>query len=558
MLTFTQAAQGNLARSANLFRFWGSTAFMLFTLATYAQTTRTVCASGCNHTTIAAAVAASVSGDIIHVNTALHTENGITITNKNLTIKGNGIAATTLQGHASRATAANRIFTIVGSSAITIEDIKIQHGYGNASNAYGGAFSIDNVTGNFSANRVHFYRNDGFPVSNSNNGGAIYGTVNAGQTITINNCIFEENIASAAAGGARGGAIAFGALGAGSVIVSNSTFLNNTTTGGGGALAMLSSTVNWTVLNCAFEGNSATASANIPAQGGAISFSGGVTGGVTGCLFKNNTAAVQGGAIRMGSSGSNTNPNVLTNCTFVGNTAPDGGAIWRQMSGNSLVTHIVNCTFSGNSASGNGSGLYLNPAAAGATTQIVNTIFNHPSKDIYVAATFGNFNNSTKNYGNSCSGVAGASCLTFDYNSGNSTLGLAAALANNGGPTQTLELLPASTLANVGTNTATGANVPIKDQRNYSRTDAGIDLGAYERGGIQDDATAPAITYTMLANTTGTGDRTLTATITDANGGYGFAALAEDLRPRVYFRKNTGAWQSAAGTLASGTGRNGS
>lgn len=128
MLTFTQAAQGNLARSANLFRFWGSTAFMLFTLATYAQTTRTVCASGCNHTTIAAAVAASVSGDIIHVNTALHTENGITITNKNLTIKGNGIAATTLQGHASRATAANRIFTIVGSSAITIEDIKSNMG----------------------------------------------------------------------------------------------------------------------------------------------------------------------------------------------------------------------------------------------------------------------------------------------------------------------------------------------------------------------------------------------------------------------------------------------
>ncbi|HRJ15639.1 MAG TPA: choice-of-anchor Q domain-containing protein, partial [Saprospiraceae bacterium] len=340
--------------------------------------------------------------------------------------------------------------------------------------------------------------------------------------------------------------------------MTNSIFLNNSTTGGGGAVAMLSSTVAWTIRDCTFEGNSATTSANIPAQGGAISFSGGVTGGVTGCLFNNNSSASVGGAIRMGSAGANTNPNVLTNCTFVGNTAVDGGAVWRQMGGNSLVTRIVNCTFSGNSASGNGSGLYLNPADASATTQIVNTIFNHPSKDIYVAATTGNFNNSTKNYGNSSTGVAGAPTLAFDYNSGNSTLGLSGTLANNGGPTQTLELLPASTLANVGANTATGANVPIKDQRNYSRTDTGIDLGAYERGGIQDDATAPSITYTALTSTMSTSDRTLTATITDVNGGYGFAALAQDLRPRIYFRKNAGAWQSAAGTLASGTGRNGS
>ncbi|HRK83138.1 MAG TPA: choice-of-anchor Q domain-containing protein, partial [Saprospiraceae bacterium] len=533
-------------------------ATMYGTATIQAQTTRTVCAGGCDHPTIAAAVAASASGDIIHVNTALHTENGITITNKNLTIKGNGISATTVQGAASRASAANRIFTIVGSSAITIEDIKIQHGYGNASNAYGGAFSIDNVTGNFSANRVHFYRNDGFPVLNSNNGGAIYGLVTAGQTITFDNCVFEDNRALAATGGARGGAIAFGSGGGGSVILTNSIFLNNSTTGGGGAVAMLSSTVAWTIRDCTFEGNSATTSANIPAQGGAISFSGGVTGGVTGCLFNNNSSASVGGAIRMGSAGANTNPNVLTNCTFVGNTAVDGGAVWRQMGGNSLVTRIVNCTFSGNSASGNGSGLYLNPADASATTQIVNTIFNHPSKDIYVAATTGNFNNSTKNYGNSSTGVAGAPTLAFDYNSGNSTLGLSGTLANNGGPTQTLELLPASTLANVGANTATGANVPIKDQRNYSRTDTGIDLGAYERGGIQDDATAPSITYTALTSTMSTSDRTLTATITDVNGGYGFAALAQDLRPRIYFRKNAGAWQSAAGTLASGTGRNGS
>jgi hypothetical protein len=81
----------------------GFIALLCATTSLQAQTTRTVCAGGCDHTTIAAAVVASASGDIIHVNTTLHTENGITITNKNLTIRGNGIATTTLQGHASRA-----------------------------------------------------------------------------------------------------------------------------------------------------------------------------------------------------------------------------------------------------------------------------------------------------------------------------------------------------------------------------------------------------------------------------------------------------------------------
>ncbi|MES2701392.1 MAG: Ig-like domain-containing protein [Bacteroidota bacterium] len=77
------------------------------------------------------------------------------------------------------------------------------------------------------------------------------------------------------------------------------------------------------------------------------------------------------------------------------------------------------------------------------------------------------------------------------------------------------------------------------------------DLGADEFDGIPMDQTAPLLTYTPLsAATCATGDRMITGvTITDAGG----IPLAGGNIPRIYFRKNSGGWVSAAGTLTSGT-----
>ncbi|WP_373553738.1 choice-of-anchor Q domain-containing protein [Haliscomenobacter sp.] len=524
-------------------------ALFFFGQSLQAQTTRTVCASGCDFTTIAAAVAASANGDIIHVNTALHTEINVAIANKNLTIRGNGIAATTVQGAASRSTAAGRIFIISGTSVVIIEDLKIQHGNSGA----GGAINIDG-SGSFSANRVHFYRNDALEAFQNREGGAIYSLSAPGHSLSFIECIFEENRCVAATNTSRGGAIqSLANAGAGTFTVSKCIFLNNSAVNTGGAINAGSGSIAWAVTDCTFDGNSVSNTLN--GNGGAINANSPFAGGINRCLFTNNSAGLNGGAIRF--SFSSMNLAELTNCTFFNNTAVNGAGFFRQNSATgNLTTRIVNCTFSQNTASGNGSGIYYG-SATGSTMQIVNTIFNHPSKDIYVDAAAGDFTGSTKNYGNNCSGVASAPCLTFDYNTGNSTLGLNATLANNGGSTQTLELLATSTLRNVGVNTATGATVPIKDQRNYSRTDGGIDLGAYERDGVVDNTDAPVITYTALANDPSTSDRTLTATITDANGVYPFATLAADLRPRIYFRKNAGSWNSSAGSLTSGTGRNG-
>ncbi len=82
---------------------------------------------------------------------------------------------------------------------------------------------------------------------------------------------------------------------------------------------------------------------------------------------------------------------------------------------------------------------------------------------------------------------------------------------------------------------------------------AAPDLGADEFDGVRGDFTAPVITYAPLGVICTTGDRTLTATITDFTG----VPTAGILQPRIYFRKNAGAWFSAQGTLGSGSGTNG-
>ena len=74
------------------------------------------------------------------------------------------------------------------------------------------------------------------------------------------------------------------------------------------------------------------------------------------------------------------------------------------------------------------------------------------------------------------------------------------------------------------------------------------DVGADEFTGIGLDLSAPNITYTNLANTASTANRVLTATITDATG-----VASGGLAPRIYYRKNGGAYFSSQCTGTSPT-----
>jgi trimeric autotransporter adhesin len=81
-------------------------------------------------------------------------------------------------------------------------------------------------------------------------------------------------------------------------------------------------------------------------------------------------------------------------------------------------------------------------------------------------------------------------------------------------------------------------------------TDVGADAGNF----LILDVTGPAIDFTPLASACGTGNVVLSpVSIYDASG----VPTAGPDRPRIYYRKNMGAWFSNAGVLTSGTGFNG-
>ncbi|GAB3852395.1 hypothetical protein GCM10028822_20030 [Hymenobacter terrigena] len=84
------------------------------------------------------------------------------------------------------------------------------------------------------------------------------------------------------------------------------------------------------------------------------------------------------------------------------------------------------------------------------------------------------------------------------------------------------------------------------DTRN-SPSDIGADEGTF----TVNDLTPPTISFTPLATTPSTADRTLTATITDAGSGVAPATVL------LYYRKAGGSYAATAGTLASGTAANG-
>ena len=73
------------------------------------------------------------------------------------------------------------------------------------------------------------------------------------------------------------------------------------------------------------------------------------------------------------------------------------------------------------------------------------------------------------------------------------------------------------------------------------------DIGADEFTGVPIDLSAPTITYTPLVNTTSTANRTISVTITDLSGIAGGANS-----PRIYFRKNGGAYFSTQCVFVSG------
>ncbi len=124
--------------------------------------------------------------------------------------------------------------------------------------------------------------------------------------------------------------------------------------------------VNVEIMNLIIENGNAT-------DGGAITNVGALT--LTNCIFKDNTATSNGGAI------SNDGTLTLRNCTFTDNSAPnEGGAIYNLPMG----FKISDCTFTGNNAV-DGGAIYNEGGAVNFPVTIVGSIFKNN-----IAVNFGN------------------------------------------------------------------------------------------------------------------------------------------------------------------------
>ncbi|MBK9453784.1 MAG: choice-of-anchor D domain-containing protein [Bacteroidetes bacterium] len=107
--------------------------------------------------------------------------------------------------------------------------------------------------------------------------------------------------------------------------------------------------------------------------------------------------------------------------------------------------------------------------------------------------------------------------------------------------------LISSVLVDIDTQTRPGPSVSVNGGGLFP------DIGADEIDGVYSDASPPSISHTPITRICNTADYTFQATISDVTG----VPTAGGLRPKVYFRKNAGAYVSAPGTLVSGNGING-
>jgi hypothetical protein len=151
---------------------------------TPAATTDTVCTSGCDYSTIQAALN-DLSQDetaVIEIKDPIHTEAGIVV-DKAVTIRGLGVDRTIIQAHERRDKAPERIFLIEQEAEARIENITLRHGKPGNSAECGGA--IMNY-GELALTKVHILDNT------ANSGGGI---CNSG-TLTIINSSVSHNTAN--------------------------------------------------------------------------------------------------------------------------------------------------------------------------------------------------------------------------------------------------------------------------------------------------------------------------------------------------------------------------
>ena len=250
--------------------------------------------------TIAAAISASATGDVINIAAGTYNEYNLNPGGKAITIQGTlseGSLATTIDANQS-----GSVFVLSSgeSTSTVIQNLNIT-GASSTGGSSGGSY-----------------------------GGGIFCN---GSSPTILNCIISGNQTN---GGIGGGNFAGGitCVGNSGPTITNCTIASNTaigSSGGGffaGGICLInefgSQTLEPTISNCVIENNSATSGSGGGGFAGGIYISGPAPS-ITGCTISSNTAS-GGGASVAGAIGGqpgfgpSSGPTSLANCTFTNNT----------------------------------------------------------------------------------------------------------------------------------------------------------------------------------------------------------------------------------------------
>ena len=235
--------------------------------------------------------------------------------------------------------------------------------------------------------------------------------------------------------------------------------------------------------DCTISGNSAL---GYHWSGGMMNFYS--TASLYNCTISGNSASSGGGLTNDGGT------TTLTDCTVSGNTAGNNGGGLYNISGGTAT--LYGCTISQNSAGNYGGGVDSN-----ATTDLGNTIVAGNT-----ANTGPDVNGAITTQGNNLIGESDGSSGWF----GSDLTGTIAAPldpmlgppANNGGPTQTMALLPGSPAIDAGNNALIPSGITT-DQRGTGHpriVNGTVDIGAVEFGG--NTLGSQTISFGALANQT--------------------------------------------------------
>jgi hypothetical protein len=331
---------------------------------------------------------------------------------------------------------------------------------------------------------------------NSANGNGGVGELSNDGNVTITGSTFSNNTSLLG----KGGALYITTDVTGNVSISGSTFSDNDALYGGGGAIYTDNVGSFTISSSTFSGNYSAS------WGGALYM--GSTGQVitiTDSLFVDNSSAYEGGAVDFDAADQIV---TINNSTFVDNASgSDGGAIWKE-EGGSLTINMS--TITENSSVTDGGGVWFDGDTAGNAAQadvtITGTILTGNTGFEGAADDLGSRDGATSQVATISDSILGVVKATITVTASNNidatapgfVLGLAA-LADNGGATETMALLTGSPAIDAGPATVPTFLGNDFDQRGtpYVRVYNGqSDIGAFE---LQPDPT-PATTTTVASD----------------------------------------------------------